>query len=60
MLSEEVEMVRAKLTTTVDGTVKDLNVDLLQWVYKGQPICTIEIFDPDLTKASTCSHSRRS
>ena len=48
----EVEMVRANLTTTVDGTVKDLNVDLLQRVYKGQPICTIEIFDPDLTKAS--------
>ncbi len=48
----EVEMVRANLTTTVDGTVKDLNVDLLQRVYKGQPICTIEAFDPELTKAS--------
>ncbi|MGB9604200.1 MAG: hypothetical protein ACPMAG_15550, partial [Limisphaerales bacterium] len=48
----EVEMMRANVTTTINGTVTDLNVDLLQRVQKGQPICTVIAYDPDTTKAS--------
>lgn len=48
----EVEMMRANITTTVNGTVTDLNVDLLQRVEKGQPICTVVVQDPDTTRAS--------
>lgn len=47
----EVEMNRASVITTVDGTIKDFHVDLLQRVEKGQPLCTVEVYDPDTTRA---------
>ncbi|MGC8742375.1 MAG: HlyD family secretion protein [Verrucomicrobiia bacterium] len=48
----EVEMTRANVTTTIDGTIADFNVDLLQRIQKGQPICTIVAYDSEATKAS--------
>ena len=48
----QVEAITANLTTTRAGQIIEMGVDRFDIVTKGQALCTLNTFDPDVTRAT--------